>query len=162
LEKIRASDALPVVLPRLLFIDLFFDLLPERSGSRRQLINYAYQQFPSNKPGLRVYLTVDPGLHRAAANSLNEELSRFDRGAYGYYNHLSYRHALKEGRKVTEAETKLQAALVALDAQTGEILAMVGGRNSSKSEFNRAVHAKRASGSLIKPFVYLYGINSGF
>ena len=38
---------------------------------------------------------------------------------------------------------------------------MVGGRNSSKSEFNRAVHAKRAPGSLIKPFVYLYGINSG-
>jgi penicillin-binding protein 1A len=60
---------------------------------------------------------------------------------------------------VTEAETKLQAALVALDAKTGEILAMVGGRE--KSEFNRATQAKRAPGSLIKPFVYLYGIHSG-
>src|SRR5207244_13411338 len=80
---------------------------------------------------------------------------------YGFYNHLSYRHAIKEGRKVTKAESKLQAALVALDGKTGEILALVGGRNSP-TEFNRATQAKRAPGSVIKPFVYLYGINSGF
>src|SRR5262249_39866967 len=84
----------------------------------------------------------------------------FDRGPYGFYNRLSYRRALKEGHNITEEESKLQAALVALDAKSGEILAMVGGRNS-KSEFNRATQAKRAPGSVIKPFVYLYGIQSG-
>src|SRR5947208_18720 len=126
----------------------------------RQLISYAYQQLPSTKPGLRVYLTVDYDLQRAAENAVNEELSRFDRGPYGFYNHLSYLHALKERHKVTEEGTKLQAALVALDAKTGEILALVGGR-SSTGEFNRATQAKRAPGSLLKPFVYLYGIESG-
>src|SRR5262249_8090150 len=126
----------------------------------RQLVNYAYQQLPSKKPGLRVYLTVDPDLQRSAENAVNEELSRFDRGPYGFYNRLSYRRALKEGHNITEEESKLQAALVALDAKSGEILAIVGGRNS-KSEFNRATQAKRAPGSVIKPFVYLYGIQSG-
>src|SRR5262249_26890914 len=61
---------------------------------------------------------------------------------------------------VTEEETKLQAALIAIDAKTSEILAMVGGRNPI-GEFNRVTQAKRAPGSVIKPFVYLYGINSG-
>src|SRR5262249_48820141 len=114
---------------------------------------------PSTKPGLRVYLTLDPDLQHAAEASVKEELGRFDRGPYGFYNRLSYRHALKEGRIVTEEETKLQAALVALDAMSGEILALVGGRE--ESEFNRATQAKRAPGSVIKPFVYLYGIQFG-
>ena len=126
----------------------------------RQLIGYAYQQLPTNKPGLRVYLTVDSNLQRAAENSVSEELARFDRGPYGFYNHLSYSHALKERRIVSEDETKLQAALVVLDAKTGDILAMAGGRNST-GEFNRATQTKRAPGSAIKPFIYLYGINSG-
>src|SRR5439155_13052553 len=78
---------------------------------------------------------------------------------FGSYNEESYRYAIKQGRKVTEEDSKLQAALVALDAKSGEILAMVGGRE--KSEFNRATQAKRAPGSLIKPFVYLYGIETG-
>src|SRR5262249_38326098 len=106
----------------------------------RQLVNYAYQQLPSKKPGLRVYLTVDPDLQRQAENAVNGALGRFDRGPYGFYNRLSYRHAVKEGRVVTEEEMKLQGALVALDAKSGEILAMVGGRNS-KGEFNRATQA---------------------
>jgi membrane peptidoglycan carboxypeptidase len=125
----------------------------------RQFISYAYQQLPSKRPGLRIYLTLDEGLQRAAEASINEELARFDRGPYGFYNLRSYNYAIEQGRGVTAEESKLQAALVALDAKTGEILAMVGGR--AKSEFNRATQAKRAPGSLIKPFVYLYGINYG-
>jgi len=127
----------------------------------RQFISYAYQQLPRTKPGLRVYLTMDADLQRLAETSVNEELGRFDRGPYGFYNWLSYSRALKEGHNVTEEETKLQAALVALDPRTGKILALVGGRNPI-SEFNRVTQAKRAPGSVIKPFVYLYGINSGF
>ena len=69
--------------------------------SARQFISYAYQQLPNRKPGLRVYLTVDQNLQRAAETSVSEELARFDRGPYGFYNQLSYSHAIKQGRKVT-------------------------------------------------------------
>jgi len=47
-----------------------------------------------------------------------------------------------------------QAALIAIDPRTGEILAMVGGRSYTLSQFNRAVHANRQPGSVFKPFVY--------
>jgi membrane peptidoglycan carboxypeptidase len=126
----------------------------------RRLINYANQQLETRKPGLRIYLTVDHNLQRAAENAVNEKLADFDRGSYGSYNQLSYRHAIKEGRTATEEQSKLQAALVALDPKTGGILAMVGGRNSS-GEYNRATQAKRTPGSLIKTYVYLHGIHSG-
>jgi penicillin-binding protein 1B len=48
-----------------------------------------------------------------------------------------------------------QAALIAVDPRTGEILAMVGGRSYNESQYNRAVSAKRQPGSTFKPFVYL-------
>ena len=138
----------------------FFKNRKKAASEPRQFIGYVYQQLSSTKPGLHVYLTLETDLQRLAEASVNEELSLFDSGPYGFYNRLSYNHALKEGRLVTEEEMKLQTALVALDAKTGEILALVGGRNST-GEFNRATQAKRAPGSIIKPFVYLYGINSG-
>ncbi len=55
-----------------------------------------------------------------------------------------------------------QAALIALDVRTGGILAMVGGRDFSKSPFNRAVSARRQPGSAFKPIVYAYAIEQGF
>jgi penicillin-binding protein 1B len=48
-----------------------------------------------------------------------------------------------------------QAALIAVDPRTGDILAMVGGRSYNQSQFNRAVSANRQPGSVFKPFVYL-------
>jgi penicillin-binding protein 1B len=54
----------------------------------------------------------------------------------------------------------LQAALVALNAQTGEVLAMVGGKDYQASQFNRATEAKRQPGSVFKPFVYAAAINT--
>jgi membrane peptidoglycan carboxypeptidase len=139
----------------------FFKNSKKAAPEPRQFISYAYRELPTRKPGLRVYLTMDPDLQRAAEASVNSELGRFDRGPYGFYNRLSYDHAVHEGRKISKEEAMLQAAVVALNAKTGEILAMVGGR-SRTGEFNRATQAKRAPGSVIKPFIYLYGINSGF
>ena len=55
-----------------------------------------------------------------------------------------------------------QWALIALDVRTGGILAMVGGRDFSKSPFNRAVSARRQPGSAFKPIVYAYAIEQGF
>jgi len=55
----------------------------------------------------------------------------------------------------------LQAALVALDPETGDILAMVGGRNYNASPYNRAVRSRRQPGSAFKPFVYAAALDRG-
>ena len=68
------------------------------------------------------------------------------------------------GKNATVQETKVagpvpQVALVALDPHTGEVLALVGGRNYGFSQLNHAI-AKRPTGSIFKPFVYAAAINS--
>ena len=59
------------------------------------------------------------------------------------------------------ANAKPQAALVALDPRTGEVLAMIGGRDYAESQLNRATDAKRQPGSVFKPFVYAAALESG-
>ena len=59
-------------------------------------------------------------------------------------------------------EPSPQAGLVALNVSSGEILAMVGGKNYFKSPFNRAVSARRQPGSAFKPIVYAHAIERGF
>ena len=53
-------------------------------------------------------------------------------------------------------------AIVAIDPFTGRVLAMVGGYNAARSQFNRAVQAVRQPGSAFKPFVYLTALNNGY
>ena len=56
----------------------------------------------------------------------------------------------------------IDGALVALNPHTGRVLAMVGGYSYERSQFNRAVQAKRQPGSAFKPFVYLAALESGY
>ena len=56
---------------------------------------------------------------------------------------------------------QLQAALVALDPQTGDVLALVGGRDFGRSPFNRATNARRQPGSAFKPILYAAALESG-
>ena len=56
----------------------------------------------------------------------------------------------------------LQGALVAMDPTTGYVRAMVGGRDFDESRFNRAIQAKRQSGSAFKPFVYATALEAGY
>jgi membrane carboxypeptidase/penicillin-binding protein len=56
----------------------------------------------------------------------------------------------------------LQAALVALDAQTGDILALVGGRDFRRSQYNRATRARRQPGSAFKPLLYAAALEHGY
>ena len=97
--------------------------------------------------GLRIYTTLDPVLQRAAEAAISRGLDRLE----GRYKHLRRR----------EPGPRLQAALLALDPATGEIRAMVGGREYGQSQFNRAVHARRQPGSAFKPFVYLAALRFG-
>ena len=58
--------------------------------------------------------------------------------------------------------SQLQAALVAIDPQTGDILAMVGGRDFRESQFNRATRSRRQSGSAFKPLLYAAALEHGY
>ena len=69
---------------------------------------------------------------------------------------------LPEGRFALTQAPAVDGALVAIDPYTGRTLAMVGGYNARRNEFNRAVQAERQPGSAFKPFVYLTALNNGF
>lgn len=94
---------------------------------------------------LRIYTTIDMELERAAYAALTKQLAALD----------------KVEAKRFEPGT-LQAALVAMDAKTGAIVAMVGGRDYSKSQLNRAAEALRQPGSVFKPFVYATALNTAY
>src|SRR5260370_23257518 len=84
---------------------------------------------------LRIYTSVDMDLQRAAYAAVTKQLASVDK---------------IEAKRLPKG--RVQAALVAMNARTGEIVAMVGGRDYSKSQFNRA-EALRQPGSAVKPFV---------
>ncbi|PDM39533.1 monofunctional biosynthetic peptidoglycan transglycosylase [Parageobacillus yumthangensis] len=63
---------------------------------------------------------------------------------------------------IIDPHSNIQAALVAMDPRTGEVKALVGGRDYNKSPFNRAVQAERQPGSTFKPFLYYAAIEQGF
>jgi penicillin-binding protein 1B len=94
---------------------------------------------------LRIYTTIDMDLQRAAYAALTKQLVALD----------------KVQSRRFEPGT-LQAALVAMNAKTGEIVAMVGGRDYSKSQLNRAADAFRQPGSVFKPFVYATALNTAY
>ena len=84
--------------------------------------------------GLRVYTTLDPAMQRAAEAAVS-------------------RARLPEGADL---------ALVALDPETGEVLALVGGVRREGDEYNRATRALRNPGSAVKPFVYATAFEAGW
>ncbi|GAC1477189.1 MAG: hypothetical protein NVS1B4_19450 [Gemmatimonadaceae bacterium] len=96
--------------------------------------------------GYRVYTTVDPSLQRAAEVALVE-------GAAAVEMRRGYRHPTF-ARHAAGRNDYLEGAVVAVDPLTGDIRALVGGRNYVGSPFNRATNALRQPGSSFKPFVY--------
>lgn len=102
------------------------------------LIEKDYPTLVQSDEAVDVYTTLDLNLQRLAHDAMAEGLAQTDK--------------LLAARK---RRGTAQAALVAVDPRTGEILAMVGGRAYNQSQFNRAVAAKRQPGSVFKPFVYL-------
>jgi len=93
---------------------------------------------------LRIYTTLDAGLQRAAAEAVEMGLQHVDQ-------QLARRY--ERWRRSGEPAPRAQVALVALDPRTGEIKALVGGRNYGQSQFNRVL-SRRQPGSVFKPFVY--------
>jgi penicillin-binding protein 1A len=72
------------------------------------------------------------------------------------------RRQTRSRRSARSSDQDLQAALVAIDPRTGEVRAMIGGRDFERSRFNRATQSRRQPGSAFKPFVYAAALEQGF
>jgi penicillin-binding protein 1B len=94
----------------------------------------------------RVYTTLDPQLQRAANTAVQIGGEQIDKL-------LAKKYAAWKKAKGGETPPHVQIALVAMDPQTGEIRALIGGRNYGESQLNHAT-ARRQPGSVFKPFVY--------
>jgi penicillin-binding protein 1B len=104
----------------------------------------------------RVYTTLDPQLQRAAAAAVESGMKNVDALLEKKYEKI--RKA--KGKKVAEEPIpQAQVALVAIDARTGEIKAIIGGRDYGQSQLNHAL-AHRQPGSVFKPFVYAAAFNN--
>ena len=77
------------------------------------------------------------------------------------YVHLSDAMEGKERRATLEQDSGAEGALMAMDNTTGDVLAMVGGRDYALSQFNRATQAERQTGSSFKPYVYSAAMEDG-
>lgn len=107
--------------------------------------------------GLKVYTTIDGRLQPKVEALVEESLASIEA-------RRGYRHKSRQAMSPLAAETApdyLQGAVVVMDVSTGEVRALVGGRNFKESRFNRAVQARRQAGSAFKPFVYAAALEQG-
>jgi 1A family penicillin-binding protein len=126
---------------------------------RRELVDrFGWQRVYQG--GLRVFSTLDMSMQVAAESAVAESLKNIDERRQAV---AARRAALKKQAAPGQPDPEpLQAALVALDPQTGHVRAMVGGRDFGASNFNRAVQARRQPGSAFKPFVYATALEAGY
>ena len=120
------------------FVDLVHDQLTQKLGER-----------DFNHEGLRIYTSLDPGLQRAAADAVEVGMRNVDTLVGRLHPH----------RKPGETILYPQVSLIAINPHTGQVLALIGGRNYGNSQLNHAV-AKRPTGSIFKPFVYAAAFNT--
>ena len=118
------------------FVDLVHDQLTQRV-SDQELAHSS----------LRIYTSLDPELQRAAADAVDLGMKNVDD------------MVRKLHKKNDTGFTYPQVALIAINPHTGQILALVGGRNYGVSQLNHAT-AERPTGSIFKPFVYATAYNT--
>lgn len=109
---------------------------------KRQL-REEYPEEVLSSEGLRVFTSLDPVVQNNSASALTKTIANLQK-RYG---------------KPVKA---LQGGIVVTDPQTGEVLALVGGKNARYQGFNRALDARRPIGSLVKPAVFLVGLEEGY
>lgn len=113
--------------------------------------------------GYRIHTTLDLATQRVLEEELAQQARRIESGAYGGYPHASYASAHADSSATFEGGTPyLQTAGIIMDPGTGDVLALVGGRDYDDSKFNRAMQAMRQPGSAFKPFVYAAAISAGY
>ncbi|MBR9885866.1 MAG: penicillin-binding protein 1B, partial [Oceanospirillales bacterium] len=109
---------------------------------RRQL-REEYREEDLSSEGLRVFTALDPQVQSRAERAQSTTLEQLEK-RYG------------------QSAKGLEASMVVTDPQTGEILAVIGGRDSRYEGFNRALDALRPIGSLVKPAIYLTALERGY
>jgi penicillin-binding protein 1B len=129
------------------FVDMVKDHLLEKY-SEQDLLSANY----------RVYTTLDPQLQRAAAAAIESGMKNVDAMLAKKYEKARKVKGKKPGEE-PPAVPVAQVALVAIDPRTGEIKALIGGRDYGQSQLNHAL-AHRQPGSVFKPFVYAAAFNN--
>ena len=111
----------------------------------RKYVMEKYGEEKLYRGGLKIYTTLNLSMQKAAEKACKQGLEEIEqREKYG-----------KKGQIV-------QAALLCLDVRTGSVRTMVGGKDFSQNEFNRAVQSRRQPGSAFKPIVYAAALDKGF
>ncbi len=129
-ESLQIATVTPDAADARYFLDLVRRRLPEM-----------YDLEALSSEGLRIYSTLDGRLQRLAGIALREGLARLE--------------ARNPALKTDDRSRQLQGCIIAMRPQTGELLAMVGGRDYGVSQFDRCTQARRQVGSVFKPFVYV-------
>jgi penicillin-binding protein 1B len=122
------------------FVDMVKDHLLDR-----------FSESELQSQSFRVYTTLDPELQRAASDAINLGVKNID-------SQLAKRYA--RWSKAGQPAPRAQVAMVVLDPHTGEIKALVGGRDYGESQLNHLL-SRRQPGSAFKPFVYAAAFESG-
>jgi penicillin-binding protein 1B len=128
------------------------------SGQDRYFLDELARQLPEvydaallSVEGLRIYSTLDTMIQRAAVRALHEGIVELE-ARLAVAN--AKRDTLESSEEKVEPPKPLQGCLLAMRPQTGEIVAMVGGRDYATSQWNRCTLARRQVGSVFKPVVY--------
>ncbi len=108
----------------------------------RRTLRRDYHEEDLTEAGLRIYTSLDPRAQDQAERALEHELARLDR--------------LRK-----DPGSALEGAVVVTTPQSGDVVAIVGGRDVGYDGFDRALDARRSMGSLVKPFIYLTALESG-
>ncbi len=127
------------------FVDLVNRSLKSNFG-REELITQSY----------RIYTTLDMQLQKSAVEAIRVAMADVDEKVERQHRRGKY---AAFGYPVSGPAPRAQAALVAVDPETGEVKAIVGGRNYGESQLNRVL-AYRQPGSAFKPFVYAAAIST--
>lgn len=122
------------------FVDLVHDQLVRKIGDQ-----------DLNHENLRIYTSLDPDLQSAASEAVEQGMKNVD-------ELVRRKHRNRKGEVVGKI-TYPQVALIALNPHTGQVLALIGGRNYGVSQLDHAL-AERPTGSIFKPFVYATAFNT--
>ncbi|MBA3659899.1 MAG: PBP1A family penicillin-binding protein, partial [Gemmatimonadales bacterium] len=143
------------------------------SGVAEYFVEYVRQQLEARfgqqlyTSGYRIYTSLDLDMQQAAERALEARLEAIESGADGKFPHRTYRQYLDAKAEAPDGGLRrptpyLQGLSVTLEAKTGYIRAMIGGRDFEDSKFNRATQALRQPGSTFKPFVYAAALEAGY
>lgn len=125
---------------------------------RRELIDrYGTEIYEA---GYRVYTTLRPELQAVADSALKAQLEWVEGQAGFRAPTYEETRSWSEDRLAGPGTPYVQGVFIALDPQSGNVLALIGGRDYRDSEFNRAVQARRQPGSVFKPFAYTAAIDT--